>query len=84
MSIIATLLVSGCAHMRFAHSDGESTRYAHNSRILVKKGQIIPRGARISLMGSTGRSTGPHLHFEIRLSGGAAMNPLSKLPRRKA
>ena len=70
--------------VEITHGDGESTRYAHNSRILVKKGQIIPRGARISLMGSTGRSTGPHLHFEIRRSGGAAMNPLQKLPPRKA
>ena len=70
--------------VEIAHSDGESTRYAHNSRLLVKKGQVIPRGARISLMGSTGRSTGPHLHFEIRRAGGAALNPLVKLPARKA
>ena len=70
--------------VEISHGDGESTRYAHNSRLLVKKGQLIPRGARISLMGSTGRSTGPHLHFEIRRSGGAAINPLSKLPPRKA
>ena len=70
--------------VEISHGDGESTRYAHNSRLLVKKGQIISRGARISLMGSTGRSTGPHLHFEIRRSGGAAINPLSKLPPRKA
>ena len=70
--------------VEIAHSDGESTRYAHNSRLFVKKGQIIPRGARISLMGSTGRSTGPHLHFEIRRSGGAAINPLNKLPPRRA
>ena len=70
--------------VEIAHSDGESTRYAHNSRLLVKKGQVVPRGARISLMGSTGRSTGPHLHFEIRRAGGAAFNPLVKLPARKA
>jgi len=70
--------------VEIAHSDGESTRYAHNSRLLVKKGQVVPRGARISLMGSTGRSTGPHLHFEIRRAGGAALNPLIKLPARKA
>ena len=70
--------------VEIAHSDGESTRYAHNSRLLVKKGQVVPRGARISLMGSTGRSTGPHLHFEIRRSGGAALNPLVKLPARRA
>ena len=70
--------------VEITHRDGESTRYAHNSRLLVKKGQLIPQGARISLMGSTGRSTGPHLHFEIRRSEGAAVNPLSKLPPRKA
>ena len=70
--------------VEIAHSDGESTRYAHNTRLLVKKGQVVPRGARISLMGSTGRSTGPHLHFEIRRAGGAALNPLIKLPARKA
>lgn len=70
--------------VEISHSDGESTRYAHNSRLFVKKGQIIPRGARISLMGSTGRSTGPHLHFEIRRTSGSAINPLSKLPPRKA
>ena len=70
--------------VEMSHADGDSTRYAHNSRILVRKGQIIPQGSRISLMGSTGRSTGPHLHFEIRRAGGAALNPLSKLPPRKA
>ena len=70
--------------VEITHPDGESSRYAHNSRLLVKKGQMIPQGARISLMGSTGRSTGPHLHFEIRQSGGAAMNPLTRLPARKA
>ena len=70
--------------VEMTHADGDSTRYAHNSRLLVKKGQIVPQGSRISLMGSTGRSTGPHLHFEIRRAGGAALNPLSKLPARKA
>ena len=70
--------------VEIAHGDGESTRYAHNSRIIVTKGQVVPQGAPISLMGSTGRSTGPHLHFEIRRSGGAAVNPLSKLPQRRA
>ena len=70
--------------VEIAHGDGDSTRYAHNSRLMVSKGQVVPQGTRISLMGSTGRSTGPHLHFEIRRSSGAAVNPLSKLPQRQA
>ena len=70
--------------VEISHGDGDSTRYAHNSKIMVKKGQVVPQGSRISLMGSTGRSTGPHLHFEIRRAGGAALNPLSKLPARQA
>ena len=70
--------------VEITHDDGESTRYAHNSQLLVKKGQRVAQGARISNMGSTGRSTGPHLHFEIRRRGGGAINPLGKLPTRKA
>ena len=69
--------------VELTHSDGSSTRYAHNSRLLVRKGQIIPQGVRISLMGSTGRSTGPHLHFEIRQYGGSALDPMAKLPTRR-
>lgn len=69
--------------VELTHSDGSSTRYAHNSRLLVRKGQIIPQGAKISLMGSTGRSTGPHLHFEIRQRGGSALDPMAKLPARR-
>ena len=69
--------------VEISHGDGSSTRYGHNSRLLVKKGQLVPQGARISLMGSTGRSTGPHLHFEIRRPGGAAMDPMAMLPSRR-
>ena len=69
--------------VEMAHGDGSSTRYAHNSRLLVKKGQMVPQGTRISLMGSTGRSTGPHLHFEIRRPGGAALDPMAMLPARR-
>ena len=68
--------------VEMSHRDGSSTRYAHNSRLLVKKGQFVPQASRISLMGSTGRSTGPHLHFEIRRPGGAAIDPMAMLPPR--
>ena len=70
--------------VEMSHRDGSSTRYAHNSRLLVKKGQLVRQGSRISLMGSTGRSTGPHLHFEIRRPGGAALDPKTMLPPRRA
>lgn len=70
--------------VELSHADGSSTRYAHNSQLLVRKGQIVPQGAKISLMGSTGRSTGPHLHFEIRRSGGAAVDPIQVLPPSRA
>lgn len=62
------------------HSDGSISRYAHNSRLLVRVGDEVAQGAPISLMGSTGRSTGPHLHFEIRMPGRGALNPLQFLP----
>ncbi len=65
------------------HPDGTLTRYAHNSKIMVRKGQQVQQGQRISLMGSTGFSTGPHLHFEIRKGGKKAVNPIAFLPPRK-
>jgi len=61
-----------------SHDGGYSTVYAHNSANLVKKGQYVKRGNIIGKVGSTGNATGPHLHFEVRLSG-KSVNPLSYL-----
>jgi len=62
------------------HSDNFSTRYGHLSNILVEKGQRVKQSHKIGLVGSTGRSTGPHLHFEIR-ENGKALNPAKILGR---
>lgn len=51
------------------HGYGYRTIFGHNSKILVKSGQRIKRGDRIALVGNTGQSTGPHLHYELRLNG---------------
>jgi murein DD-endopeptidase MepM/ murein hydrolase activator NlpD len=63
------------------HADGSTTLYAHNNRILVSEGQRVQQGQQIAEMGSTGYSTGPHLHFEIHPSGQGAVNPMAYLPR---
>ena len=62
------------------HGNGYVTRYAHNSSLLVEPGQTVRRGDPLALMGSTGRSTGTHLHFEV-LRDGRPVNPMSFVGR---
>ncbi|AFY91077.1 Peptidase M23 (plasmid) [Chroococcidiopsis thermalis PCC 7203] len=63
------------------HSNGSLTRYAHNQRVLVRVGQQVGQGQQIAQMGSTGRSSGPHSHFELHLQGKGVVNPIAYLPR---
>ncbi|MGB2833292.1 MAG: M23 family metallopeptidase [Methylotenera sp.] len=57
--------------VKIEHGSGLETRYAHCSKLLVKVGERVEKGQIVAEMGSTGRSTGPHLHYEIRLNGNA-------------
>lgn len=63
------------------HKNYLTTVYAHNSYIHVHKNIFVRQGQRIASVGSTGRSTGPHLHFEVR-NGSESQNPLNYLPKR--
>ena len=62
------------------HGNGLWTYYAHNEANLVSVGQGVLQGQQISESGTTGDSTGDHLHFAIRLDSGAFLNPLNFLP----
>ncbi|WED29962.1 peptidoglycan DD-metalloendopeptidase family protein [Vibrio sp. DW001] len=62
------------------HGSSYKTRYLHLSRILVKKGQAISRGQKIALSGNTGRSTGPHLHYEFMIRNKAVNAMKAKIP----
>ena len=65
------------------HRNGYVTRYAHTAKVLVKKGDIVKQGQVIAKIGSTGRSTGPHLHFEV-LKNGKSINPSNLLEPKKS
>jgi len=67
--------------IEISHGDGLTTRYAHNSELLVAVGDVVSKGQVIAKMGSQGRSTGPHVHYEI-LKNGKTMNPAKFVNRR--
>ncbi len=69
--------------VKVKHSNGSVTLYAHNNRIYVRRGQKVKQGQQIAEMGSTGFSTGPHLHFEIHKNGSVAVNPIAYLSKRR-
>jgi len=69
--------MSGLGYMvEVSHGYGYVTRYGHASKLLVRKGQEVTRGAVIAQVGNTGISTSPHLHYEVRI-GGQAVNPMN-------
>lgn len=63
------------------HGDGIVTRYGHNKALLVSAGDIVTKGQKIALMGSTGRSTGPHVHYEV-IQNGKRIDPLPYVYRK--
>ena len=75
MAAAGGVVLSAGMHPQFGqlvelnHGNGLVTRYAHTSRMLVKQGDLVKRGQTIAEVGSTGRSTGPHLHFEVLVEG---------------
>ncbi len=66
--------------VEISHADGYITRYAHNKKNIVEQGEVVEKGQKIATMGSTGRSTGPHVHFEV-LKNGKSYDPARYLRR---
>jgi murein DD-endopeptidase MepM/ murein hydrolase activator NlpD len=64
------------------HGNGLVTRYAHNQKLLVKEGDLVEQGQTIATLGSSGRATGPHLHFEV-LEGGEQVDPMKYVGTKK-
>ncbi|MGB8699152.1 MAG: M23 family metallopeptidase, partial [Thermosynechococcaceae cyanobacterium] len=67
--------------VKIRHPDGSQTLYAHNNSITARVGMVVNQGELIAYMGTTGRSTGPHCHFEIRPAGQGAVDPMFFLSR---
>jgi murein DD-endopeptidase MepM/ murein hydrolase activator NlpD len=61
--------------LQIDHGYGLRTQYGHNEKVLVKRGDVVERGQKIALVGNTGRSTGPHLHYTVEVNG-KAVNPI--------
>ena len=81
--VISVGWLSGYGNLvKLKHLDGSITLYAHNNRNLVSHGQKVAQGEQIAEMGSTGHSTGPHLHFEIHSPNQEILNPLALLSKR--
>jgi murein DD-endopeptidase MepM/ murein hydrolase activator NlpD len=79
VALVGTGMTGYGNYVVIAHAGGLDTLYGHLSAALVKPGQTVTQGTVVGLEGSTGNSTGPHLHFELRI-GGRPVDPTPYLP----